>query len=48
MSPPTRRRPNGWLLRLGWLLTLWAAGVVSMGAAALALKAAMGWLGLSA
>ncbi len=37
-----------WLGRLGWMALLWAAGVLAMGAAALALRGLMRLAGLAA
>ncbi|MFO1325389.1 MAG: DUF2474 family protein [Burkholderiales bacterium] len=35
-----------WARRAGWLVALWVAGVLAVGALALALRAVMGWIGL--
>jgi hypothetical protein len=44
---PASTRPS-WLRRLGWLLLIWVASVLSLGLVALALRLAMSAAGLKA
>ena len=35
-----------WARRVGWLVALWVAGVLAVGALAYGLRLVMGWIGL--
>lgn len=47
MAAPASSRTR-WLRRIGWLVTIWAASVLALGAVALAFRWIMGAAGLTA
>ena len=47
MSAPSQA-PNSWAKRIGWLILLWAAGVVTVGLVAVAFRVLMNLAGLTA
>ena len=47
MNPSTTKGP-GWSKRLLWLLAIWAASVMALGAVALATRLAMRFAGMTA
>lgn len=40
-------RPSSWLRRLGWLIAIWTASVLALGAVALALRWLMSAVGMT-
>lgn len=46
MGVPVEREERGWARRLGWLALYWLAGVATMGAVAVLLRALMQQVGM--
>jgi len=42
------RAPDSWAKRIGWLILLWAAGVLAVGVVAVAFRILMNLAGLTA
>lgn len=47
-AAPREAPPRPFLVRLGWLVAIWAASVAALGVVAWLLRQVMGWAGLRA
>ncbi|MBD9529911.1 DUF2474 domain-containing protein [Paracoccus sp. PAR01] len=47
MAAPQSRQPRQWLRRIGWLVLIWAASVLALGAVALLFRGVMSMAGMT-